>query len=1320
MAGEIHFSFLVDRNNLTESLNQVNNSVDGLVRSLDGLGQKVETPLDSAKRAMDELDKSIADANEELEDARDILKQFQQNAQDANDAVANFEGIKVDDTTGKLTDEYLALKQTALEMNSVFEEQKVRVQELEAQEKGLVNSKERIAKSTEDANKRIREQNGVLVSALGGTEKYTTIMQGFDQASFGAVGRMKSLISACKAFIATPLGAVLAVIVGALKSLQTYFEGTSEGQEKMARATGYLEGIMIGLKDVVIAVGKSIADLGEWLTTIPDKIEEFWNSLTDTETQKETLEGMWDGIVNYFTNMGTQLIDYFKNLGSAIWSALKLNFDEAQASFRLATEAMTGAITGQTTDEVHEFVDEMIEAGKEEIKHLDEIGKKKAQIDAEARILDLNRAKWAKESADIEAKIAEEQIEMYSGTTASRVKASEAMMELSKKKFEQEVAFAEKELELHQRTMTLGNNGDEDYKKLWELEANVNKLKAQANAQLAGITRRATSLRKQLLKEELEAEIATMRDGEEKVMKQRKLQEQMELDQIEEAKQRYIDKVKKAELEKAQAQAKAKGEAFNAVDWEYEFNRTMNEEGSEANKALSGIDTYTKDAQRVTDKYAFEAKMQAEQAFSEFRSFSDRMLLIREEYAQKIKVANEMGESASVIEGLRREEQKQMTALRDDMNTYYGEYISLTLEHQKEIKEIQDKVSRGEYSQDVANALIMGAEADFKKNLEKNGYNLEELESDLDDMNDILEEYAESSMETLAQEYEKALAQLSATEKDTEEYMKLEQRASALKQLVYKNIEDANEGGTPTEKQLQKWEAYSSAIDDCIQASEELAEALGGVAGESLKLVNTLASFASQMIQQISQLIKITATDMTKTVGVASESIKTLERASVILAIIGIALAMAQKIYAMFKDENHLQEIEDNLDKFKEKIDEMKKAMRLDTSRNDTIFDEFVWKDMVANGINATNSLQRLIDKATSIYDNFIEKYSKNESTSGIVELLKRQNEEVKTGITDWQSALEYFGKELDNMAIKTKSVSNIKKLFGGSDTYSTLKQQGYDFNTNGVLDMDKVKEFVNDGNFQKLSKEEQKYVKDMISAWDEYEQSMEQLRESLSSVFGDLGSSLGDAIENAFHNGIDSAQDFKTAVGDMLNDLAKNFIIASQFQTMFNDAQKEIEDLYQDISLTEDQKIAKSVDIMTKLGDDALGQVESATEMYGAFMEKLKEAGYDTSKSLEEQQASYGGYETMSEETGTELSGRFSAMQIVQTQHLDTAREMLQNMQDNVSLINNINATLGGVSFIQSQQLSVQESILSILKTYTADATSSLANIAKYTRNLE
>lgn len=1319
MAGEIHFSFIVDRNNLFESLDKVKSSVEVLNKSLEDVGKKAETPLESAERGMKELKGAISDVSVDLNKSIVKMKLWRGVVESVNDAVAKFQGPKFD-ANGQMTKEYAELKNVQQQAIDHFSKHKENVQKLSIAKNKLIEDEKSLEKATSDANKRVREQEGAIVTALGGAKNYQTIMKGFDDATFGAITRMKGLIQACKAFIMTPLGAVLGVIVGLFKALETYLNSSSEGQEKLARATGYVEGILIGLKDVLILIGEKISDFVDGLKDAPAKIEEFWDTLTDTEKRKEAISNMFSSIWEWMKNFISMIGEELKHLGEAFSHLLNFEFDEALDSLHTASQAFAGAITGNTIEEIQEKEKQLVELGKKELAHLNEIAEKKAQINVETRRLDLDRAKWAKESADIEAKIAEEQIEMYSGTTASKVKASENMMELSKKKFEQEIAFAEKELELHRRTMALGTNGDEDYKKLWELETNVNKLKASANAQLAGITRRATSLRKQLLKEELEAEIATMRDGEEKTMKQRKLQEQMELDQIEEAKQRYIDKVKKAELEKAQAQAKARGEAFNAVDWEYEFDRTMNVEGSEANKALSGIDMYTKDAQRVTEKYAFEAKKQAEQAFGEFRSFSDRMLLIREEYAQKIKVANEMGESASVIEGLRREEQMQMTALRDDTNTYYGEYISLTLEHQKEIKEIQDKVSRGEYSQDVANALIMGAEADFKKNLEKNGYNLEELESDLDDMNDILEKYAESSMETLAQEYEKALAELSATEKDTEEYLKLEQKASALKSLLYKNIEDANEGGTPTEKQLQKWEAYGSAINDCIQASEELAEALGGVAGESLKLVNTLASFASQMIQQISQLIKITATDMTKTVGVASESIKTLERASVILAIIGIALAMAQKIYAMFKDENHLQEIEDNLDKFKEKIEEMKKAMRLDTSRNDTIFDEFVWKDMVANGINATNSLQRLIDKATSIYDNFIEKYSKNESTSGIVELLKRQNEEVKTGITDWQSALEYFGKELDNMAIKTKSVSNIKKLFGGSDTYSTLKQQGYDFNTNGVLDMDKVKEFVNDGNFQKLSKEEQKYVKDMISAWDEYEQSMEQLRDSLSSVFGDLGSSLGDAIENAFHNGIDSAQDFKTAVGDMLNDLAKNFIIASQFQAMFNDAQKEIEDLYQDISLTEDQKIAKSVDIMTKLGDDALGQVESATEMYGAFMEKLKEAGYDTSKSLEEQQASYGGYETMSEETGTELSGRFSAMQIIQTQHLDTAREMLQNMQDNVSLINNINATLGGVSFIQSQQLSVQESILSILKTYTADASSNLANIAKYTRNLE
>lgn len=1317
MAGEIHFSFLVDRNNLTQSLNDVDNSVTNLVDKLNGLGQAVETPLETSKRAMEELDKSIAETNEELAEAKDILMQFERNAKKANDEVANFQGIKVDDTTGKLTEEYVALTQKASEMNAVFAEQQVRVQELEAQEKGLVQSKDKIAKSTEEAKKRIKEQNGVFVSALGGSEKYTTIMQGLDNATYGAVGRFQSLVKASKAFIATPLGAVLTVIVGLFKAVQTYFNSSSEGQEKLAYATGLLEGVMIGLKDVVIAVGKAFTSFTDSVTETAKKLPEMWDAFK--ENPLDYVKQAWNGIANYFMNAGTQLVDYMTNLGKTIWNAMRLDFDKAGESFRLASEAFTGMLTGNTTEEIHKAVDSTIEAGKKEVEHQKEISKKKAQINLEARKLSLDRAKWAVEAADIEAKIAEEQVEMYSGTTASRVKASEEMMKLSKKKFDQEIAFAEKELELHKRTMTLGDNGDDDYKKLWELEANVNKLKASANAQLAGITRRATSMRKALLKEETEAELATMRDGEEKTMKQRKLQEQMELAEIEEAKQRYIDKVKKTELEKAQAQAKARGEAFNAVDWEYEFNRTMDEEGSDANKALSGIDIYTKDAQRVTDKYAFEAKMQAEQAFAEFRSFSDRMLLIREEYAQKIKVANEMGESSSVIAGLRLEEQQQMDALRGDMNTYYSEYIQLTLEHQKELKEIQEGVTRGEYSQDVANALIHEAESEFNNNLQSKGYNTKELERDLDAMNSILEDYAEASMEAIAEEYENALSQLATTAKNTDEYMKLEQKVNALKQMLHNSIEKANEYGTPTEQQLEKWEQFGGALNDCIDTSNELAETLGGVAGESLKLVNTLASFATQMINQISQLIKITATDIKSTVGISVEAIKTMERASVILAIIGIAIGLAQQIYSMFKDKDNMEEIEANLDKFKEKIEEMKKSMRLDSNKNDTIFDKFAWQDMVDAGMNATNALETFVEKSKTLYEDIIEKYKDNRFFHGVSETFASMREEMLSSLTDVSSALSAFGTTIENFKIKTKEVSGLKKAFGGKDTWKSLSDLGYDFYTDGQLDMNKVKEFTADSNFQKLAKDQQKYIKDMVSSWDEYEKSMEQLRDSLSSIFGNLGSSLGDAIENAFYNGIDSAKDYKTAVGDMLNDMAKDFIIANKFQSMFKDAQDEIEELYKGDGSEED-KIQRSVAIMTKLGDDAMAEVESATEMYGAFMESLKQAGYETSASIEEQETKYGGYETMSEETGTELSGRFSAMQILQSQQVDLSREMYDVISNNVALVNNINVTLGSISFIQSQQLTTQENILNVLRTYTTDASSSLANIAKYTRNLE
>lgn len=85
----------------------------------------------------------------------------------------------------------------------------------------------------------------------------------------GAVSGFKQLLSAAKAFIATPIGIVLTGIVVAFKALKAAFTSSAEGQEKYNKLLGTLTGIVTVLKD-------TFAEFGEYLISIFEEPQEAY------------------------------------------------------------------------------------------------------------------------------------------------------------------------------------------------------------------------------------------------------------------------------------------------------------------------------------------------------------------------------------------------------------------------------------------------------------------------------------------------------------------------------------------------------------------------------------------------------------------------------------------------------------------------------------------------------------------------------------------------------------------------------------------------------------------------------------------------------------------------------------------------------------------------------------------------------------------------------------------------------------------------------------------------------------------------------------
>jgi hypothetical protein len=202
----------------------------------------------------------------------------------------------------------------------------------------------------------------------------------------GPVGKAATSITgmtkAALAFIATPLGGVIAAIGAAIGALTAYFKGSEEGQNNLAKITGILTSLFNNMMDVVQKLGKFIFDA---FSNPKQALQDFGNLI------KENIQNRIDG-----------MLELFPALGKAISLVFKGEFKEAG---KVAGDALGKVVLG--VDDVSGKIDKAGERLKAFGKEMIEDGKIAARVAAMRAQADTKERKLIEDRAQIEAKIAE-------------------------------------------------------------------------------------------------------------------------------------------------------------------------------------------------------------------------------------------------------------------------------------------------------------------------------------------------------------------------------------------------------------------------------------------------------------------------------------------------------------------------------------------------------------------------------------------------------------------------------------------------------------------------------------------------------------------------------------------------------------------------------------------------------------------------------------------------------------------------------------------------------------------------------------------------
>ena len=435
-------------------------------------------------------------------------------------------------------------------------------------------------------------------------------------------------------------------------------------------------------------------------------------------------------------------------------------------------------------------------------------------------------------------------------------------------------------------------------------------------------------------------------------------------------------------------------------------------------------------------------------------------------------------------------------------------------------------------------------------------------------------------------------------------------------------------------KSFKKWQKLYSTLTKIEGQFKDIGEAAGGAMGEVISTAGKITTSSLQMINSIKTLAESSAKGIEATGETAATTIQKVERASVILAIIQAALQIIQSIANLFGDtetsmERNIREAQE----LNEELRVMNERARLNADIFKTIFGEDAFGNYTNNIIalsDALNDYQATMDKIT--------KRGIEKTVGGIGS---------NTGLANlynydfvWESVSESVANMMNQVRHSTWfRDAKYKKL---KDVVPEL------FEESGVLNMQALKEFVegNSDTFKHLSKENQTYLKELVNNWETYEEAVKAVNDYLNGLFGDLGSTITDALVDSFEKGINAADAFGEAAGDMLKNLAKQVLYTATIAPAIEDAQKKINEINRDAGLSEEQRFDALAGVVGDLLDDVLAQQQLGQELWDRLQQAAEERGIDWDEEAASQQATSRGFQTMSQDTGDELNGRFTDIQ--------------------------------------------------------------------------
>lgn len=442
-----------------------------------------------------------------------------------------------------------------------------------------------------------------------------------------------------------------------------------------------------------------------------------------------------------------------------------------------------------------------------------------------------------------------------------------------------------------------------------------------------------------------------------------------------------------------------------------------------------------------------------------------------------------------------------------------------------------------------------------------------------------------------------------------------------------------------------KWAEATQVFQSIAKSAEEAAQGIAEFDERLAYALNGIAQLASLSIDVIGALEGV-KTAFEKT----GEAASAMEKASAILAVIGVAIKVVSGIFNIMKSNEEATR-NATLAAY-----EYAQALREIANTNlRESFDTYFGKDNFGEFSALLEETKAQAKELDDIRKSFTKTTYKGDNS-----IIFNPNNVESPLVADMRSGWQKFwGTGNDNIK------------------YTSLDE----FYENGKLNVDKLKAYY-DTYKEYLTEEQADLVKSLLDTGEMYEQNMEAINDYMRDIFGELGASITDSLVDAFRNGTDAAEAMGDAVGNVLEKIATDMAYAAFIQPLLEQAQADIDALNAKRDTMSYEEYMRQ---LMEISNTLMGNVMAQSDDVNAFLDNLqkaaKEQGVDIFESdTESQRATYGGFQTMSQETGSELNGRFTDIQ-GQTHRIAEAVEFCRALSaSNLATVQSINATVASI----------------------------------------